>query len=367
MSPRFAVPPPLYDPSTEHDACGVGFVADAGGRSRDRVLGLALGGLAALGHRGAFGADGESSDGAGVALPLDPSVIAYLTAGLAGRARIGGRPGMLQLFMPRTRVKRRAAMALVRSALTEVGLAVAARRTVPCDPSVLGPAARASRPAFVQVFVPRPTTPSGRAISDRAFDRRLFLARRRINGSAMRDGITDLAIASGSCRTIVYKGLVAGDQLAAFYPDLAAGWRVAFATFHQRYATNTHPTWRLAQPFGTIAHNGEINTVRGNRVEVRGRAGDRDASGTLAAILDRGSIIDGAGSDSASLDETVELLTASGWSVTAALAALLPEAHGLRSDGAAGAVALARRAAGFLAPWDGPAALVFTDGATVGA
>ena len=367
MSRRSSAPPPLYDPSTEHDACGVGFVADAGGRSRDRVLPLALSGLAALGHRGAFGADGASSDGAGIALPLDASLVEHLTAGLRGRTRIGPRPGILQLFLPRPRVRRAAAIALVEAALAEVGLVAAGRRIVPSDPSVLGPAARASRPAFLQVFVARPITASGRAISDRAFERRLLLARRRINGSAASDRITDLAIASGSCRTIVYKGLVAGDQLAAFYPDLAVGWRVAFATFHQRYATNTHPTWRLAQPFGIVAHNGEINTVRGNRVEIRGRASDPDASGLLAAILDRGPIIDGHGSDSASLDETVELLIASGWSVTAALAALLPEAHGLRSDGTAGAVALARQTAGFLAPWDGPAALVFTDGATVGA
>ncbi|MBI2763205.1 MAG: glutamate synthase large subunit [Chloroflexi bacterium] len=367
MPRRPATPPPLYDPSTEHDACGVGFVADGGGRSRHRVLPLALAGLASLGHRGAFGADGESSDGAGLALPLEGPLVERLAAGIPGRARIGRRPGVVQLFLPRARRDRARARAIVEAALDEVRLGVAAWRTVPSDPVVLGPAARAARPAFAQVFVPRPIGASGRAITDAAFERLLMLARRRIAGAASAEHFGDLAVPSASCRTIVYKGLVSGDRLEALYPDLATGLSLSFATFHQRYATNTHPTWRLAQPFGYLAHNGEINTVRGNRVETRGRRADDDRSGLLAEIARRGPLLAADGSDSASLDETVELLVASGWRVGTALAALMPEAPALRGDGTPGSLGLSRRTSGFLAPWDGPAALVFTDGTTVGA
>jgi len=362
-------PPPLYDPTTEHDACGVGFVADAGGRSRDRVLGLALAGLASLGHRGAFAADGASSDGAGVALPLEPALLARLTGGLPAdaRAALGSRPAVLQLFLPRGRLGGGRARAIIAAALEEVGLAAVAWRRVPADPSVLGPVAFASRPAFWQAFVARPVEVGGRAASDAAFERRLLLARRRIAADALAAGLADLAVASGSCRTIVYKGLVTGDRLGRLYPDLAPPLPLAFATFHQRYATNTHPTWRLAQPFGHLAHNGEINTVRGNREELRGRRGDPDRSGLLNDLRGRGALLTAGGSDSASLDEAVELLVASGWSVAGALAALIPESAALRADGAPGALGLARRSAGFLAPWDGPAAIVFTDGRSVGA
>jgi glutamate synthase domain-containing protein 2/glutamate synthase domain-containing protein 1/glutamate synthase domain-containing protein 3 len=365
-----ASPPPLYDPSTEHDACGVGFVADAGGRSADRVLPLALAGLASLGHRGAFAADGLSSDGAGVALPLEGAVVERLTKGLrsADREAVGLRPGVLQAFLPRSRVRQRRARTIVDDALAEVGLAVAAWRKLPTDPRALGPAALASRPAFAQALVARPAAAvGGRPLTDAAFERRLLLARRRVSGEAARAGLEELAIASGSCRTIVYKGLVTGGNLGRLYPDLALPLPLSFATFHQRYATNTHPTWHLAQPFGLIAHNGEINTVRGNREEIRGRRGDPDPRGLLTELAARGPVLNAGGSDSASLDEAVEVLVASGWSVAGALAALVPEAPALRAEVGPGVAGLARRSAGFLAPWDGPAALVFTDGRSVGA
>ncbi|MEW5990293.1 MAG: glutamate synthase large subunit [Chloroflexota bacterium] len=369
MRRGFATPPPLYDPTTEHDACGVGFVADAGGRSTDRVLGLALAGLASLGHRGAFAADGASSDGAGVALPLEPALLERLMGGLRAEARaaLGSRPAVVQLFFPRGRRGEARARAVVEAALAEVGLAAAAWRRVPADPTALGPVAFASRPALWQAFVPRPADATGRAVSDAIFERQLLLVRRGIAAMAAAGGPADLVVASGSCRTIVYKGLVAGDRLGRLYPDLDPSLALTFATFHQRYATNTHPTWRLAQPFGHVAHNGEINTVRGNREEVRGRRGDPDPGGLLGELGARGPLLTTGGSDSASLDEAVELLVASGWSVAGALAALIPEAAALRPDGAPGGIGLTRRSAGFLAPWDGPAAIVFTDGRTVGA
>ena len=264
---------PLYEARFEHDACGVGFVADAGGRSRERVLPLALAGLAALGHRGAFGADGESSDGAGVALPLDRSLLRA-----AGRR---GRRGTARdrLALPAARPRRRATRAGARRGDLRRGRpAVAAWRAVPVDIAALGTSAAASRPAFAHAIVARPSRGEAdpRPMSDDAFERRLVIARRRLETAARAAGgaLAELAVPSASARTIVYKGLVIGGRLPDLYPDLRAPLSVGYAVFHQRYATNTHPVWRLAQPFRSIAHNGEINTVRGNREQVRGRAAD---------------------------------------------------------------------------------------------
>ena len=252
------------------------------GTARDRVLPLALAGLAALAHRGAFGADGESSDGAGVAAAARP--VACWRSWPATRPP--ARPGIVSLFLPRGRAAERAARALVEAIFDEAGLAVAA---------LAGGAGRASTrwgrrpPSRARRSPRRSSRARSRAartipgpISDDAFERRLVVARRRLETAARAAGgrLAELSVPSASARTIVYKGLVSGGRLPELYPDLRAGWAVGYAVFHQRYATNTQPVWRLAQPFRSIAHNGEINTVRGNREQVRGRDGgsgrDRD-------------------------------------------------------------------------------------------
>ena len=189
---------PLYDARYEHDACGVGFVADAGGRSRDRVLPLALAGLAALGHRGAFGADGESSDGAGVALPLDRSLLALLTGDLAA-----AQPAIVSVFLPRGRTAEARGRRLVETVFADAGLAVARWRAVPFDATALGAAAAASRPGFAQAIVTRPIDETGRPAGDEAFERRLVVARRRLE-TAVREGprsLVALSVPSASCRT----------------------------------------------------------------------------------------------------------------------------------------------------------------------
>ncbi len=368
---------PLYEPRFEHDACGVGFVADAGGRSRARVLPMALAGLAALGHRGAFGADGESSDGAGISLPLDGSVLRLLT----GDELADERPGIVQLFLPRAPRAERAARRLVDETFRAAELPIVAWRTVPVDPSALGAAAAASCPAVVQAIVARPISATGatgdgpargraaRPVTDEAFERRLIIVRRRLEAAVREagDDLRDLSVPSASCLTIVYKGLVAGGRLADLYPDLRAPVQVAYALFHQRYATNTRPTWALAQPFRAIAHNGEINTVRGNREQVRGRTADVGATASGAALLDAGPLLSPDGSDSLSLDEGLELLTTTGWDLTTSLLTAIPEALALRRAPHPHVATLRRRTAGLLAPWDGPAAIVFADGRRVGA
>ena len=355
---------PLYDARFEHDACGVGFVADAGGGSRARILPLALAGLASLAHRGAFGADGESSDGAGIALPLDRSIL-----GLIGAA---GAPGILFCFLPRPRPAAARARALVERAVDEAGLRLLGWREVPTDPAALGASAAASRPAFAQAIVERPSRSAddSRPVTSDMFEARLVILRRRIE-SAVRaaDGdLAELSFPSASCRTIVYKGLVAGGRLADLFPDLRAPLEVDYTVFHQRYATNTHPVWRLAQPFRSIAHNGEINTVRGNREQVRGRTADVGMDrGIAARLLAAGPLLSPDGSDSLSLDEALELLTTTGWALTPALLAAIPEASALRRSPHPHVATWRRRTAGFLAPWDGPAAIVFADGDRVGA
>jgi len=369
-SDRRRDPAPLYDPAFEHDACGVGFVADAGGMRFAEVLPLALRGLAALAHRGAFGADGASSDGAGVSLPLAPSVLASLDLDATWAAE---GPGVVQLFLPRTGAGARGGVArrLVAEVLRESGLTVIDWRTVPSNAGALGGDARACRPSFVQVFVHRPWDARiGARLSDAAFERQLVVMRRRLETAARSAGLGDvIAVPSASCRTIVYKGLVAGARLPDLYPDLRApGIRVPYAVFHQRYATNTQPTWRLAQPFRTIAHNGEINTVRGNRAQVLGRVADVAApSGVGPELTGAGPLLAADGSDSQSLDEMLELLVATGWDLGTAVLTAMPEAPGLRRAPHPHVAALRRRTAGFLAPWDGPAAIVFGDGRRVGA
>jgi glutamate synthase domain-containing protein 2/glutamate synthase domain-containing protein 1/glutamate synthase domain-containing protein 3 len=356
--------PPLYEPRFEHDACGVGFVADSRGRSRGRVLPLALAGLAALAHRGAFGADGASSDGAGVSMPLDPSLLELI----AGE-RAAERPAVVFAFLPPSRSAAATGRTLIERMFRDAELPVLGWRAVPADPGALGRAAAASRPAFAQAIVARPVHANGRPLGDDAFERRLVVARRRLEAAARNAGgkLAELAIPSASCRTVVYKGLVAGGRLAELYPDLQRPLVVRYALFHQRYATNTHPVWRLAQPFRAIAHNGEINTVRGNREQIRGRTRDRGGRPVAAELIAAGPLLSPDGSDSLSLDEGLELLTTTGWDLAEALLAAIPEALGLRRAPHPHVATFRRRTAGFLAPWDGPAALVFADGRRVGA
>jgi glutamate synthase (ferredoxin) len=344
---------PLYDSRFEHDACGVGFVAATERPERRRVLDLALAGLANLAHRGAFAADGESSDGAGVALPLEPALLRRIAPGVAGR------PAVAMVFLPRGRQAAAEARLLVEQALASEGLAVARWRRVPVDAEQLGSQARSSLPGIFQAIIPIGAT--------RQLEQRLLLARRRAESAAARAGLDGFAVASLSRRTVVYKGLVAGSRLGAFYRDLApAGLPLSHAVFHQRYATNTTPSWALAQPFRLIAHNGEINTVRANREELRGRRGRLGGRlGRALAQLD--SVLLPGASDSLSLDEAIDLLTASGWPLPSALMLAMPEAEALRADELPELDGFRRRTTGLLAAWDGPAALAFSDGRHVGA
>ncbi len=359
---------PLYDARFEHDACGVGFVAESRLGPTQRVVALALEALGAMAHRGATAADARTSDGSGLTLPLSPAFVRRVTARMAGAGWPAEQLAIGTVFLPDSAAARGAATALVERAIAAEHLTVLGWRAVPIDPGVLGDQAAASLPTIRQVVVAR-----SRALRRAAFERRLFLARRSIERTAAgMPGLEALHLPSLSSRTIVYKGLVRGADLGTFYPDLQeSGLAVDHATFHQRFSTNTRPSWRLAQPFRYLSHNGEINTVRGNRQAMAGRAAHL-GGGELGRRLARESaagrpILDPDGSDSASLDEALELLVIAGWSVPAALMALVPEAAALRDAPVPGLEAWQRSMAARLEPWDGPAALVFSDGREVGA
>ncbi|HEU5299709.1 MAG TPA: glutamate synthase large subunit [bacterium] len=339
-----------YDPALERDACGVGFVADAHGRRTHTILVHALTAVAGMRHRGAVAADGKTGDGAGVLTQLPYAIIRRDVPVSAPDADIA----LGMVFLPRERSARHQARTMIDRAIEVAGLTAAGWRDVPVDPGALGEHARATRPYIAQVVVVRPD-----GWDDAAYDRALYRCRRAVEREAAASG-WDLYIPSLSRRTAVYKGLFASPQLSRFYLDLAdPAYETALAVFHQRYSTNTFPSWPLAQPFRTLAHNGEINTLQGNIIWTRAREGSLPED--LAPVIQPG------GSDSAMLDNVVELLAGSGRDLPHALRVLVPPAW-------EGNPELGETARGFFAyhacatePWDGPAALAFSDGIVAGA
>ncbi|MDQ3981422.1 MAG: glutamate synthase large subunit [Actinomycetota bacterium] len=329
---------PAYDHiSAERDACGIGFVADSAGRPSRSIVAGALEALCRVKHRGAVAADELTGDGAGLLLPI-PDAVAP-----AGH-------GVVMAFLDPD--DPRAGRDVVAAACAAEGLQVVTWRPVPIDAAALGEGARGSAPAIEQALLaPSP---------DGGGERRAYRARRRAEHRARGSGIR-LSIASSSYRTVTYKALCAADQLASFYADLAddrcSAW---FALFHQRYSTNTAPAWERAQPFRMLAHNGEINTIRGNLAALRARhaAGEDDPLGPA---------VDATSSDSGILDGALELLVREGRSLEHAVASLVPPAweNDHRLD--AGVRAFFRAQSALMEPWDGPAALVFSDGLRVGA
>ena len=357
---------PDLDPWREHDACGVGFVARTSGEPSHEVMHLALEALRRVAHRGAAATD-SSGDGAGVLTQI-PAALFTREAARSGLALEPGVPFAVgSLFLPPEPGPRARVTAIIADVLHGDGMAILGWRDVPVRPDVLGAGARATCPAIQQVFV-APPADRGRG-DEAAWERALYLARKTIE-HRVADGGAELQpffVCSLSARTIVYKALLTGTQLGAFYPDLEApDFATALAVFHQRYSTNTTSSWPLVQPFHLLAHNGEINTLWGNRNAMRARE-PALASALWGESVDRlKPVIWAAGSDSASLDNALELLVRSGRDPVHALMMLVPQAH-------EGAVEMEPALRGFyefheclVEPWDGPAALAFSDGVLVG-
>ena len=255
-------PGPLYNPSFEHDACGTGFVALRSGQRTHRVLELALEALCNHAHRGAVAADGRSGDGAGILTQLPHKFMTRELAKIGSRAPALGDLAVGMLFMPlRNLLHRERSQELFQQAVAEFGLEFLGWREAPVNLDALGEYAISLRPYIAQAFVGRPPALAPGA----SFERALYLVRKRATQLCWAESITNFYIASLSSKSIVYKGLFMAPQLGNFYTDVAdPDFETALAVFHQRYSTNTFPTWERAQPFRLLCHNGEINTLRGN-------------------------------------------------------------------------------------------------------
>ncbi|MET0806756.1 MAG: glutamate synthase central domain-containing protein, partial [Lacisediminihabitans sp.] len=348
----------LYDPAREKDACGLAMVATLRGTAGHDIIDAALGALRNLEHRGAIGSDAGTGDGAGIVTQI-PDEFLRAVAGVAlpevGQYVVG------TAFLPVDRAEREAIKAGIEALAAQEQLTVLGWREVPVRPEGLGNLAREAMPAFEQLFLSSALSTEESPVAGIALDRQSFRLRKRAEREL------EVYFPSLSSRTLVYKGMVTTLQLEPFYPDLSdERFASKLALVHSRYSTNTFPSWPLAQPFRMIAHNGEINTVQGNRNWMRARQSQLESAvlGDLSPLFP---IVTPGASDSASFDEVVELLNLGGRSLPHAMMMMVPEAYENQPD-----LEQARRDfyeyhSMMMEPWDGPAALVFTDGTLVGA
>ena len=360
----FDVSGSLYDARFEHDACGIGFVAQKSGARSYEVLRLALDALCNHAHRGAVAADGKSGDGAGVLTQLPYELIARELTQQEIQAPARGDLALGMIFLPRFNLTHRErARTLLEETIAEYGLLKLMWRDVPVNGDALGQWAQSLRPYIEQIVVARPAH-----VATGEFERRLYLVRKRATQRAWAESISNFYIPSFSSLTVVYKGLFVAPQLPNFYTDLHdPDFKTAIAVFHQRYSTNTFPTWERAQPFRMVCHNGEINTLQGNVTWMKAREADlarADVWGRDAKILPP--VISPHGSDSAMLDNALDLLVQSGRDVRHALMMLAPKAWEKTRDVSPQQRAFYHYHACLQEPWDGPAALSFTDGRIVG-
>ena len=342
----------LYDPAFDRDSCGFGLIANIDDVPSHWVVQTAISALARLTHRGAVAADGKTGDGCGLLIKFPGKFLRAI--GQEQGFNLAERFGVGTVFLSQDAAIAGVAKDAIRVALEDIGLEVAGWREVPTDPSVCGERALRTLPRIEQVFV---NAPSGMARG--RFNRRLFLARRRAENHISDDATY---IASLSSVTISYKGMIMPAALPQFYPDLQdPRLESAVCVFHQRFSTNTLPEWRLAQPFRFLAHNGEINTIAGNRNWAIARA-KNFKSDKLDDISDLNPIISLTGSDSSSLDNMLEILRAGGMDVIQAMRILLPPAWQTVDDIDPDVRAFYEFYDCQMEPWDGPAGIVLTDG-----
>ncbi len=393
MVSSYPQPRGLYDPQFEHDACGIGFVARLSGTPSHEVVAMALTAVGNMAHRGGVAADGKTGDGAGVLTQIPRRLfgrelelrgIRYPVADLA----------VAMLFLPQDEGQRAKALQLIEQGLKEYDLTLLGTRAVPIDKTVLGERALATCPVIMQAMIGRrcPDPENPPRVAPEVYERTLYLARLTIESLARKHEVVGFDIPSLSSRTIIYKGMLVAPLLPEFYLDLRDPlYETAIAVFHQRYSTNTFPAWEIAQPFHMLSHNGEINTVRGNltwmqareaewrRGDVHWQNGERRpttedlrsaalAGGApLASFAARlGPVVHGGGSDSAMVDNTLELLVMGGRDIRHAITMLAPEAWERVHDMNPAWRAFYQYHAGLMEPWDGPAALAFCDGEVVG-
>ncbi len=354
----------LYRPEHEHDACGTGFIADIGGVRSNRVLRHGLQSLCNLVHRGALDADAKTGDGAGLLTQLPYNILRPVVGRLGHHLYQDGDLGVGFFFLPHDNAYAQARVkAIAEEVLEARGLFLFGWREVPTNINVLGDKAQLTMPRIEQALIGKPW-----GMSPDEYERKLFLARNEIEKRAATDKIKNFYVASMSSRVIVYKGLLVSSSLENFYRDLSnPAYETALCIYHQRYSTNTFPTWPLGQPFRMLGHNGEINTVKGNRNWMRAREAELSADFWGEDIDLLKPIIQPGGSDSASLDNALEALVMSGRDILHAMMMLVPSAWRGNPGVSPELAAFYEYHACFNEPWDGPAALVFSDGNTVGA
>lgn len=348
----------LYEASHEHDACGVGMLVNIQGGKSHELVESALKVLENMRHRGAEGADNKTGDGAGIMLQIPHEFI--LLQGIPVPEK--GKYGTGLLFLPKDGKDQAAILSVIIEEIEKEGLTLMHLRNVPTCPEILGEAALANEPDIKQIFI------TGFTESETA-DRRLYIIRKRIENRIRKSDIPtreDFYIVSLSTKNIVYKGMLSSLQLRNYFPDLTNSYFTSgLALVHSRFSTNTFPTWGLAQPFRLLAHNGEINTIRGNRgwMEARESVLSSPALGDIREIRP---IVQPGMSDSASLDNVLEFLLMSGLSLPHAMAMLVPESFNEKNPISEDLKAFYEYHSILMEPWDGPAALLFSDGRYAG-
>ena len=348
----------LYEASHEHDACGVGMLVNIQGGKSHELVESALKVLENMRHRGAEGADNKTGDGAGIMLQIPHEFI--LLQGIPVPEK--GKYGTGLLFLPKDGKDQTAILSVIIEEIEKDGLTLMHLRNVPTCPEILGEAALANEPDIKQIFI------TGFTESETA-DRRLYIIRKRIENRIRKSDIPtreDFYIVSLSTKNIVYKGMLSSLQLRNYFPDLTNSYFTSgLALVHSRFSTNTFPTWGLAQPFRLLAHNGEINTIRGNRGWMEARESVL-SSPTLGDIREIRPIVQPGMSDSASLDNVLEFLLMSGLSLPHAMAMLVPESFNEKNPISEDLKAFYEYHSILMEPWDGPAALLFSDGRYAG-
>ncbi len=350
----------LYSEEEEHSSCGVGLVVSVDGKPSRKVVDAGIDALKAIWHRGAVDADGKTGDGAGIHVQIPVPFFYDQIRRTGHEPNMGELIAVGQVFLPRTDFgAQEQCRTIVESEVLRMGYYIYGWRHVPVDVTCLGEKANATRPEIEQILIS-----NSKGVDEETFERELYVIRRRIEKAAAAAGISGLYLASLSCRSIIYKGMMLAEQVAVFYPDLMdERFESAFAIYHQRYSTNTFPQWWLAQPFRMLAHNGEINTLKGNINWMKSHE-IRMASGTFGDYAeDIKPIIAGGSSDSAALDSVFEVLVRAGRSAPMAKTMLVPESWSKQ------AVELPQAwrdmysyCNSVMEPWDGPAALAMTDG-----
>jgi len=343
----------LYDPADEHDACGVGLIATLDGKPRREVVLKGVEALKAVWHRGAVDADGKTGDGAGIHVQIPHAFFEDFIR--KGGQEIGpAKFAVGQIFLPRTDLgKQERCRVIVEREILNYGYTIYGWRQVPVNIDIIGEKANASRPEIEQIMIA-----NNRGVSEEAFETDLYIIRRHIEKAALDEHITEFYICSLSCRSVIYKGMFLAEQLTAFYPDLLDDrFESNFAIYHQRYSTNTFPTWSLAQPFRVIAHNGEINTLRGNVNWMRAHETRLYSAVYGEHMAELKPVIQPSGSDSAALDNVFEILTTEERSLPMVKCLLIPDVWDGRTAMPQPIRDMFSYCNSVMEPWDGPAAI----------